>query len=981
MKRFIALVLSLVMALSLCAPAWATMPAEGGALVAPEISLEGEGTEVSPYLVDTEAELAAAIEDGGYVKLTAGIALEDASLTVTGNTVIDLNSQTLSGYSTSSSTSYLIKVASGADLTLTGNGLLTFEAANPDVDWNPEGFPTYANNTIRCEGKLTVDGVTVENTTNPGGASYAIDCYPGADLVVESGVIDGCGKLAIRMFANSNTVSTNVTINGGTITGKRAVWIQLPSSNINNVRLVNLTITGGELICTNTEKDVCVYSYSYGDSFAKTDVTITGGTFTGDVCFGGGSKATVENVTITGGIFNGYLGRYLADDGWEDIAKPVYVASVAGKDYTSLQEAVNVGGNVTLLADVTLDATVVVNQNVVLDLNDKTITGQSGNNGFIFAVNDGASLTLKNGALVSSGYAVSSGGNGEKANTIVLDDVDISATSVGVYHNGSYYGVDVTVQNGTTINAANGAGIFLSGSAIWASADKMNKLTITDSTVKGGTAVEVKHGNVTVTNSTLTATEAVAERNSSSGNCTVGYALALTNNGMANAAEASSGTMLINSGNFTGKIGIKDDDTTAVVENTTTAKIQISGGTFSADPKAYVVDGYAATEVEGKYVVAVKKAGANKVETEVKVDVVAPSVEVPEVNTDGMNEEDKALVENVADTLEKPGAVEFDNTALVDAAAEAKTTVKNEVTAEEAADLLAEENIPVATNDKVNVVVQPYYDVKVESITVDEDGTASVAMNITPMYQTVVTTAAANEEIVTKDTAEVGEEVNAVAVGTPKEMTVTKPVTITVAIPKALAVSDGANGYKSLYVTHTKDNDTKYVYEAKVSSVGEDEDTAFFATFTNPNGFSSFTLSTVDSTAVTMNGMNYVDLQSAINDLGKGATIKVLSGKHTAVVSGSTSFKVVLENGATANITAANGYRVIKYLINGVYMYNVVEASAGGYYPNYPGTSSKPTTSKPIQSADTFDAGIALYVGMSVIGAVGTVALGKKRED
>ena len=39
--------------------------------------------------------------------------------------------------------------------------------------------------------------------------------------------------------------------------------------------------------------------------------------------FGGGSaKTTEENVTVTGGTFNGYLGRYLAGDAWEDIAKP-----------------------------------------------------------------------------------------------------------------------------------------------------------------------------------------------------------------------------------------------------------------------------------------------------------------------------------------------------------------------------------------------------------------------------------------------------------------------------------------------------------------------------------------------------------------------------------------------------------------------------------------------------------------------------------
>ena len=271
--------------------------------------------------VSNADKLVAGLESGKVV-LTSDITL-DKTIVVDNDAVIDLNGYTLAGTSTSSTTSALINVKAGAELTLTGEGTVTFEAANPDADWNPEGFPTYANNTISCSGKLVVDGVTIKNTTNPGGASYAIDCYPGAELVVNSGLIDGCGKLAIRMFCNSNTVATNVTINGGTITGKRAIWVQLPSSNINNERLANLTINGGEFICTNTEKDVCIYSYSYGDSFAKTNITITGGTFTGDVCFGGGrAKSTQENVTVTGGTFNGYLGRYLENDAWEDIVKP-----------------------------------------------------------------------------------------------------------------------------------------------------------------------------------------------------------------------------------------------------------------------------------------------------------------------------------------------------------------------------------------------------------------------------------------------------------------------------------------------------------------------------------------------------------------------------------------------------------------------------------------------------------------------------------
>lgn len=259
------------------------------------------------------------------ITLDNDIVLNDAPLTIDYNTEIDLNGHTITGISTSNTTSNLIKVAPGAELTLSGNGLVSFGATTPDTNWGGEGqpaFPGYANNTISCQGKLIIDGVTIKNVTAPGGASYAIDCYPGAELVINSGVIDGMGKCAIRMFANSDTTATNVTVNGGLITGKRAIWVQLPGSNIASEKIANLTINGGKLVCTNKAEDVAIYSYSFGDSFAKTTVTITGGEFDGQVAFGGGEKTTKETVTITGGTFNDGVGRYLANDSWEEFTVP-----------------------------------------------------------------------------------------------------------------------------------------------------------------------------------------------------------------------------------------------------------------------------------------------------------------------------------------------------------------------------------------------------------------------------------------------------------------------------------------------------------------------------------------------------------------------------------------------------------------------------------------------------------------------------------
>ena len=53
--------------------------------------------------------------------------------------------------------------------------------------------------------------------------------------------------------------------------------------------------------------------------------------------------------------------------------------------------------------------------------------------------------------------------------------------------------------------------------------------------------------------------------------------------------------------------------------------------------------------------------------------------------------------------------------------------------------------------------------------------------------------------------------------------------------------------------------------------------------------------------------------------------------------------------------------------------------SSGGYYYYQPTTDTKTTDTK--GSPKTFDAGIALYVGMALTSAAGVAFVGKKRED
>ncbi len=263
-------------------------------------------------------ELTAAIAAGGNIALTADVVSKNTTLTIAKDkdVTIDLNGNTLSGVNTAAGTSALIK--NSGELTITGNGTITVLAEHPDTDWDPEGFPTYASNTISNSGNLTIgEGIRIENQTAQGGASYAIDNYAGATLTINGGeIIQSGGDVAIRMNTASATAENKVTINGGTISGKRAIWIHLAGSSNATAPKTTLEINGGELSGTQ----MCIYSYSYGNSFANTNVTINGGTFNGDVQFGGGYKGDSETVTVTGGTFNGEIGRWVTADDFQPLA-------------------------------------------------------------------------------------------------------------------------------------------------------------------------------------------------------------------------------------------------------------------------------------------------------------------------------------------------------------------------------------------------------------------------------------------------------------------------------------------------------------------------------------------------------------------------------------------------------------------------------------------------------------------------------------
>ena len=272
--------------------------------------------------------------DNQTITLVRNIALDAPLVFASGKTaVLDLNGKTVSDTSTSAATSYLLAVKSGADLTVR-NGTLTFAATTPDTQWGEDGlpdYPGYANNTVRNEGTLTIENASLENKTRKGGASYVVDNYAGAKLTVNDGSVltQSGGDLALRMF-NASAGAIEVTVNGGTITGYRAVWIQLASTNAAVAPVMKLTVTGGTLTSADQTYNQAVYSYSYGNDMKNVLINVTGGTFNGDIALTGGSnKTNIEALNISGGTFNGAWGFY----SYGDYEKSLATIKVSGGVY------------------------------------------------------------------------------------------------------------------------------------------------------------------------------------------------------------------------------------------------------------------------------------------------------------------------------------------------------------------------------------------------------------------------------------------------------------------------------------------------------------------------------------------------------------------------------------------------------------------------------------------------------------------------
>ena len=224
-----------------------------------------------------------------------------------------------------------------------------------------------------------------------------------------------------------------------------------------------------------------------------------------------------------------------------------------------------------------------------------------------------ATYTVKNSTVIGN-YALANFVNNAKIN---IESSTITGTGTGIYHNGSNSGLQLTAVDSTITAAATGAtnGIYVSGSTDTMAAAGAQQVTLTNCTVSGATAIEVKYTDLTLTDCTVTATvETPSYKQDNNGATTAGFAVVSTDNATGAATPAPKGTITIQgaNGSYKGQVGLASLETVktgyADFKDTTYA---VSGGSFTKEVlPEYCAEGFIPTQNEdgtygvkaGKYV-------------------------------------------------------------------------------------------------------------------------------------------------------------------------------------------------------------------------------------------------------------------------------------------------------------------------------------------------------------------------------------------
>ena len=648
MKKLLATILALVMALSLCTSAWATGEAgtgegtgaaagaagneqtgsagsgengtEGG-----ETGSEENGGQATTYVAQIGETgyktLQAAIDAAGRNATVTMLADTKENVTIAKGLTLDLDGHTLNGGT----------VAGKPALTVTARGVTVKDSSEgktgtimrEDTAEN-SGVSSHYVIDVQGNGWLTFESGIVKNGSGVVGVKGASLVRVGDDsvkkqpgLVINGGTFTQDNFIAIKVdrgylklnggkvnSANSYAVENwfNANINGGTVNGAVAAWTYSDGTNS------FLTINGGTV---NGD----VTSVNYGDADKVAKVEITGGTVTGELdtrsydpktneltSIDDAAKATIE---VTGGTFSSDPTEYVVEDsgvtknadGTFGVAK-AYLAKVGETSYYTMDEAFKAqtasGKPIVLLRDYTTGSTFnsgSINRTVDLNGHTWTCTGTDANSA-AFEINyANASLTVKNGKIVSSQLVglipSASGGTITYDNSsLTFEGVEMSTTATsGIETNGNNTNDSVTLKN-STLNVPNGFGIYFPSSG---------KLAIENSTINAKTmGVQVCAGSLEITgDSAINVTGDAVPKTENDGAIQDGAAISVVDR----AGYKGLDKVEVKNGSFTAKNGkalkaYAFNNTNKKEEefDNTDKKPTVTGGTFSGNVSDYVPD-------------------------------------------------------------------------------------------------------------------------------------------------------------------------------------------------------------------------------------------------------------------------------------------------------------------------------------------------------------------------------------------------------
>ena len=637
MKKLLATILALVMALSLCTSAWATgETGTGGNTGTTPAGTETGGTETG----GTGGGETGSGENGGqattcvaetgskqYVTLQAAIdaakrnatvkLLTDTEENVTISTsylTLDLNGHTLNGGTEKGKPALTVTARVTVKDSSEGK---TGTIMREDTAENSGVFSHYVID-IQGDGWLTFESGIVQNNSgnaNGKGASLvrvgddSVAKYPG--LNIKGGTFTQDNFIVIKvdsgdLFLNGGTLNSTdsyaiedwhrATIKGGTVNGAVAAWTYNGGHNS------DLTISGGTV-------NGNVLSVNYGSAEGKVaKVSITGGTVNGTLgtyTYNNGLATTTDTakatIAVTDGTFSSDPTEYVVEDsgvtknadGTFGVAK-AYLAMVGDTSYYTMDEAFKAqtasGKPIVLLRDYTTGSTFnsgSINRTVDLNGHTWTCTGTDANSA-AFEINyANASLTVKNGKIVSSQLVglipSASGGTITYDNSsLTFEGVEMSTTATsGIETNGNNTNDSVTLKN-STLNVPNGFGIYFPSSGT---------LTIDNSTINTKTmGVQVCAGSLEITGeSAINVTGDAVPKTENDGAIQDGAAISVVDR----AGYKGLGKVEVKNGSFTAKNdeGLKaykyENKTEKPFENNGD-KLTVTGGAFSNDVKDYV---------------------------------------------------------------------------------------------------------------------------------------------------------------------------------------------------------------------------------------------------------------------------------------------------------------------------------------------------------------------------------------------------------